>query len=83
MLGMGELMVILATMDFKNVQVSQHLYVNSKGTCDTLIICFYVDDLIYTSNCDALLNECQQLMKNEFDIIDLGGMNFSLGLEIK
>ena len=53
------------------------------GTCDTLIIFLYVDDLIYTSNYDALLNEFRQLMKDEFDMNNLGVMNFFLGLEIK
>ena len=59
------------------------MYVKSRGTCDTLIICLYVDDLIYTSKCEALLNEFQQLMKDEFDMTNLGVMNFFLGLEIK
>ena len=40
------------------------MYVKSRGTCDTLFICLYLDDLIYTSNCDALLHEFKQLMKD-------------------
>ena len=39
--------------------------------------------MIYTSNYDALLNEFKQLMKDEFDMTELGVMNFFLGLEIK
>ena len=59
------------------------MFAKSKGTCDTLIIYLYVDDLIYTSNCDVVLTKFKQLMKDEFDMTDLGVMNFFLGLEIK
>ena len=59
------------------------LYVKLKGTDEVLIVCLYVDDLIYTSNSAALIAEFKNFMIGEFEITDLGLMNYFLGLEVK
>lgn len=53
------------------------------GKTEILIISLYVDDLIYMSNSDVLLNEFKRLMMNEFEMTDLGMIHYFLGLEIK
>lgn len=50
---------------------------------EVLIVCLYVDDLIYTSNSQSLIDEFRQSMINGFEMTDLGAMNYFLGLEVK
>ena len=43
-----------------------------------LIVCLYVDDLIYTSNDRAMLVEFMRSMVKEFDMTDLGCWIYAL-----
>ena len=45
-----------------------------------LIICLYVDNMIYTSN--LILEEIRTFMKKEFEMTDLGPMKYFLGFEV-
>ena len=45
-----------------------------------LIICLYVDNIIYTSN--LILKEIKTFMKNEFEMTDLVPMKYFLGFEV-
>ena len=47
-----------------------------------LIVCLYVDDLIYTSNDRTMLVDFKRSMMNEFDMTDLGLMHYFLGIEV-
>ncbi|KAL0287793.1 UNVERIFIED_CONTAM: Retrovirus-related Pol polyprotein from transposon TNT 1-94 [Sesamum angustifolium] len=47
-----------------------------------LIVCLYVDDLIYTKNDAAMFEIFKQSMMLEFDMSDLGKMHYFLGLEV-
>ncbi|GLU00818.1 hypothetical protein SLE2022_181580 [Rubroshorea leprosula] len=58
------------------------LYVQTRGGDEVLLVCLYVDDLIYTSNSSFLLKEFRRMMVNEFDMTDLGLMRYFLGLEV-
>lgn len=42
----------------------------------------YVDDLIFTGNCEKLIAEFKESMKRRFDMTDLGKMRYFLGVEI-
>ncbi|KAE8712717.1 Detected protein of unknown function [Hibiscus syriacus] len=53
-----------------------------QGTHDFLIICLYVDDMIYMGS-SSLINEFKACMKKEFEMTDLGALQFFLGLEVK
>lgn len=49
-----------------------------------LIICLYVNDVIYVGNDANLIYEFQSFMKKEFDMIDLGLMKYYYyGIEVK
>lgn len=50
---------------------------------EILIVCLYVDDLIYTGNSVGLMEEFKSCMINEFEMTDLGLMSYFLGLEVK
>ena len=45
-----------------------------------LMVCLYVDDMIYTSN--LMLKDFRIVMKKEFEMTNLGLMKYFLGLEV-
>jgi len=49
---------------------------------DILIVCLYVDDLIFMGSSDKLNKEFQNSMMQEFKMIDLGLMHYFIGMEI-
>lgn len=59
------------------------LYVKKGGTKDFLIVCLYVDDLIFTSTNLAMLDEFKKAMMREYEMIDLGLMKYFLGFQMR
>jgi len=57
------------------------LFVKKEGG-NILIMCVYVDDLIYTSSHESLFQEFKTMMMNEFVMTDLGKMRYFLGIEV-
>jgi hypothetical protein len=47
-----------------------------------LLVCFYVDDLIFTGNDETLFSSFKHSMIKEFDMTDLGRIRYFLGLEV-
>ena len=47
-----------------------------------LIVCLYVDDLIFTGNDSAMFEKFKKSMMAEFDMSDLGKMHYFLGIEV-
>eukprot|EP01018_Ginkgo_biloba_P013677 Gb_30759 [translate_table: standard] len=47
-----------------------------------MIVYIYVYDLIYTRNNENMLREFSVAMKSEFEMTDLGLMNYFLGIEV-
>ena len=45
-----------------------------------LLVCIYVDDMIYTGN--LMLQEFKKVMQKEFEMTDMGLMRYFLGLEV-
>lgn len=58
------------------------LYVQHIGN-DILIVCLYVDDLLYTGKSKDLMEKFQAEMKQEFEMSDLGLMHYFLGVEVQ
>lgn len=48
-----------------------------------LIVCLYVDDLIYTGSGVDMYDNFKRSMMNEFDMTDLGLMQYFLGIEVQ
>ncbi|KAK9757157.1 hypothetical protein RND81_01G144300 [Saponaria officinalis] len=48
-----------------------------------MILSLYVDDLIITGNNQEMIENFKKNMKKEFEMTDLGLMNYFLGLEVK
>lgn len=68
-------------MGFKKCPFEHTLYVKSEGG-KLLIVCLYVDDLIYTGNNVEMFNEFKMSMMKEFEMTDLGLMRYFLGSEV-
>ncbi|XP_069146145.1 uncharacterized mitochondrial protein AtMg00810-like [Solanum lycopersicum] len=47
-----------------------------------LIVCLYVDDLIFTGNDSAMFSDFKKSMMDEFEMTDLGKMHYFLGFEV-
>jgi hypothetical protein len=59
------------------------IYMKIKKNDDTLIVCLYVDDLIFTGNNLKMFGDFKQAMVKEFEMTDNGHMTYYLGIEIK
>lgn len=58
-------------------------YKKSVGSNATLLVCLYVDDIIYMSTSQDLIEDFKSDMKNTFEMSNLGVLNYFLGLEVK
>ncbi|KAA0056619.1 retrotransposon protein [Cucumis melo var. makuwa] len=58
------------------------LFIKFQHPNKILIVCLYVDDLIYTGNDLIMFEEFKQSMMAEFEMIDLGMMHYFLGIEV-
>lgn len=48
----------------------------------SLIVCLYVDDLIFTGNDEQMFLEFKNSMMHKFDLTNLGKMKYFLGIEV-
>lgn len=67
---------------FKKCPYEHTLYIKSEISWKLLIVCLYVDDLIYTGNDQAIIDDFKQSMMVEFEMTDLGMMRYFLGIEV-
>ncbi|KAI0524425.1 hypothetical protein KFK09_003794 [Dendrobium nobile] len=56
------------------------LYIKNMNK-DVLIICLFIDNLIFTENNQMMFQELKQAMTNEFEMIDIRLMAYNLGIE--
>ncbi|KAL4025508.1 hypothetical protein IC575_013909 [Cucumis melo] len=59
------------------------LYIKVNGHGDILVVCLYVDDLIFTGNCASMFEDLKNAMTQEFEMTDIGLMSYYLGIEVK
>lgn len=67
---------------FKKCDMEHTLFVKTGEQGHILIVSLYVDDLIFTGNCESLILEFKESMKKNFDMTDLGKMSYFLGVEV-
>jgi hypothetical protein len=58
------------------------LFIRTVDGGKILIVCLYVDDLIFTDNDPMLFEQLKTSMMTEFNMTDLGRMRFFLGIEV-
>lgn len=71
----------LLNKGFKHSNNEPTLYTKKNLQGEILIVCIYVDDLLYTGNLH--LEEFRLDMEREFEMTNLGHMKYFLGLEIE
>ena len=54
-----------------------------KNEANFIVVCFYVDDLIYFGNNHHLLADFKHSMMRNFEMTDLGIMKYFLGMQVK
>ncbi len=57
------------------------LYVK-KTNHGVVVIVIYVDDLIITGDSDANISDLKKLLKQKFEMKDLGGLHYFFGIEV-
>lgn len=65
-----------------SITLSEPTVYVKKVAKDLIIVCLYVDDIIYTSSSKTLLLEFKTLMQREFEMSDLGNLSYFIGLEV-
>ncbi|KAH9681198.1 hypothetical protein KPL71_026879 [Citrus sinensis] len=61
----------------------EHALYVKENDGDILIVCLYVDNLIFTGSDPSLFEEFKRVMIKEFEVIDIGLMAYYLGIEVK
>ena len=59
------------------------LHFKRQGESDFLVVCLYVDDIIYMGSSESLILEFKSCMMKTFEMTDLGLLHYFLGLEVK
>lgn len=67
---------------FECCQIEHTLFIKSQGDGKVLIVSLCVDDLIFTGNVERMFEDFKVSMKLEFDMTNLGKMEYFLGVEI-
>eukprot|EP00253_Pinus_taeda_P019404 PITA_19404 len=66
---------------FDNSEGEPTLYIKDNDS-KIIIVVLYVDDLIFTSNDASLIVDFKTVMKNEFEMTELGFLRYFLGIEV-
>ena len=67
---------------FQKCPYEHTLFIKVEDGGKMLIVCLYVDDLIYTGNNTAMFEIFKKSMMAEFEMSDLGMMHYFLGIEV-
>ncbi|KAK8934250.1 hypothetical protein KSP39_PZI014288 [Platanthera zijinensis] len=59
------------------------LYMKVEKNGDIMILCLYVDVMIFTGSNPVMFEEFKRLMKEEFEMTDLGKLSYFLGVEVQ
>lgn len=79
----GKLDRYLQSQEFLRSDTEHTLYKKVEKNSDILLVCIYVDDVIYMSSSLDLMWDFREKMKKEFEMSDLGSVSYFLGFEIK
>jgi uncharacterized membrane protein YgcG len=68
---------------FKRSLNEPNLYIKQNEGEGMLVVCIYVDDMIYFSTDGKMIEEFKKSMMQKFEMSDLGELRYFLGLEVK
>lgn len=67
---------------FKRSENEPTLYLKQQGNREFLLVCLYVDDIIYMGTSKSLIDDFKSCMMSTFEMTDLGLLKYFLGLEV-
>lgn len=67
---------------FEKCPQEHTLFIKKSSQGTVLLVCLYVDELIFTGNNETVLSSFKHFMMKKFDMTDLGRMQYFLGLEV-
>lgn len=67
---------------FKRSENEPTLYLKQQGNGEFLLVCLYVDDIIYLGSSQSLIDDFKSCMMRTFEMTDLGLLKYFLGLEV-
>lgn len=67
---------------FQKCPYEPTLYITCGANGELLIVCLYVDDLIFTSSSSIMFDEFRKSMSIHFEMTDMGLMSYFLGLKV-
>eukprot|EP00253_Pinus_taeda_P016269 PITA_16269 len=67
--------------EFDKCEGEPTVYIKEKDG-KILIVVLYVDDVIFTGNDDQLIKNFKSVMKDEFEMTDMGFLRYFLGIEV-
>ena len=67
---------------FKKCHCEHTLFIKTGKGGKILIVCLYVDDLIFIGNDEIMFAKFKKSMILEFDMTNLGKMRYFLGIEV-
>ncbi|CAM8980304.1 unnamed protein product [Rhodiola kirilowii] len=69
--------------EFQKCPYEHTLYIKMSAEGHMLIVCLYVDDLIFTGNSEEMFIEFREAMTRQFEMTDMGLMSYFLGIEVE
>jgi hypothetical protein len=76
-------MVTFIQNGFTKCPYEHAVYIKKNHRGEFLIICLYVDNLLYTENSSEMFKEFKQSIFREFEMTDNGLMSYFLSIEVK
>lgn len=67
---------------FERSENEPTLYLKKQGNNDFLVVCLYVDDMIYMGSSESLVNDFKSSIMKNFEMTDLGLLQCFLGIEV-
>ncbi|CAM8990990.1 unnamed protein product [Rhodiola kirilowii] len=69
--------------EFQKCPYEHTLYIKMSAEGQMLIVCLYVDDLIFTGSSEEMFIEFKEAMTRQFEMTDMGLMSYFLGIEVE
>ncbi|CAM8915543.1 unnamed protein product [Rhodiola kirilowii] len=69
--------------EFQKCPYEHTLYIKMSAEGQMLIVCLYVDDLIFTGSSEEMFIEFREAMTRQFEMTDMGLMSYFLGIEVE
>ncbi|CAM8895113.1 unnamed protein product [Rhodiola kirilowii] len=69
--------------EFQKCPYEHTLYIKTNAEGQILIVCLYVDDLIFTKSSEEMFIKFREAMTRQFEMTDMGLMSYFLGIEVE